>query len=58
MFDLNQFVDRGRPGRMITQGGFTSHAQACARMEGEQVLFLLLVTSSVTVEKSPFPAQP
>jgi hypothetical protein len=42
MFDLNQFVDRDRPGRMITQGGFTSHAQACARMEGQQVLFLLL----------------
>ena len=42
MFDLNQFIDRSRPGRMITQGGFTSHAQAGARMEGEQVLFLLL----------------
>jgi hypothetical protein len=42
MIDLNAFVDRSRPGRMITQGGFTSHAQAGARMEGEQVLFLLL----------------
>lgn len=42
MIDLDAFVDRSRPGRMITQGGFTSHAQAGARMEGEQVLFLLL----------------
>ena len=42
MIDLNSFIDRSRPGRMITQGGFTSHSQAGARMEGEHVIFLLL----------------
>jgi hypothetical protein len=40
--NLNQFIDRDRPGRMIAQGGFTSHAQACGRVDGEHVLFLLL----------------
>lgn len=39
---LHQFVDRDRPGQMITQGGFTSHAQAGARVDGNHVLFLLL----------------
>jgi hypothetical protein len=42
MIEFNSFIDRSRPGRMITQGGFTSHAQAGARMEGEHVVFLLL----------------
>jgi hypothetical protein len=42
MIDYNRFVDRSRPGRNITQGGLTSHAQAGARMEGEHVIFLLL----------------
>jgi hypothetical protein len=42
MIDYNRFIDRSRPGRTIAQGGFVSHAQAGARMEGEHVLFLLL----------------
>jgi len=42
MIEFDRFIDRSRPGRGITQGGFTSYAQACARMEGEYVVFLLL----------------
>ena len=42
MFHLSSFIDRSRPGRMITQGGFTSHAQAGARVDGQHVVFLLL----------------
>jgi hypothetical protein len=42
MIEFDRFIDRSRPGRTITQGGFTSHAQAGARMEGECVVFLLL----------------
>lgn len=40
--NLNQFIDRDRPGKMIALNGFTSHAQAGARVDGEHVLFLLL----------------
>ena len=42
MIEINNFIDRSRPGRTITQGGFTSYALAGARMEGEYVVFLLL----------------
>lgn len=42
MIEFDRFIDRRRPGRTIAQGGFTSHAQAGARMEGECVVFLLL----------------
>jgi hypothetical protein len=42
MIEFEAYIDRSRPGRTITQGGFTSHAQAGVRMEGEFVVFLLL----------------
>jgi hypothetical protein len=39
---LNDFVERSRPGKMIRRNGFTTHAQAGARTDGWEVLFLLL----------------
>ena len=42
MIEFEAYIDRSRPGRTIAQGGFTSQAQAGARIEGEYVVFLLL----------------
>lgn len=42
MIEYNRFVDRNRRGRTLTHGGYTSHAQAGARMAGGLVIFLLL----------------